>query len=71
MIGPIDGSFQHCTWLYLADPGCTRLYLAVPGNALVCYDLLYNRLPYTATDRRKCSCIYRLKYSKAIYKWIG
>ena len=22
-----DGSFQHCTWLYLALPDCVRLYL--------------------------------------------
>ena len=30
-----DGSFQHCTWLYLALSDCT---LALPGSAKVCHD---------------------------------
>ena len=27
-----NGSFQHCTWLYLTVPGCTRLCLGLPWS---------------------------------------
>ena len=30
-----DGSFQHCTWLYLALTACTWLYLALPRSAMI------------------------------------
>ena len=30
-----DGSFQHCTWLYLALPDCAWLYLALPWLAII------------------------------------
>ena len=38
-----DGSFQHCTWLYLTLPGFTWLCPAVPGSA-------WSALIYLSTD---------------------
>ena len=47
-----NGSFQHCTRLYMGVPGCT------------CLGLPWSTLPQTAIDWLKCFCIYKTKRQK-------
>ena len=45
-----DGSFQHCTWLYLALHDCARLYLALPWSAVIYLSTEYHILPLTGPN---------------------
>ena len=57
----------HCCPLLPIVVHCCQL---LSTSSQICHDLLYHRLPHTATDWPKCFCIYRLKGSKAISEWV-